>query len=139
MTSSRQVIHALGYAGLLPFVAPAIALALDIDHALLSLAVVNAYAFGIVCFLCGSWWGLALQQGHRAALVLSNALLLIAFFVFALANEWWPLGACLLLLALFAIEQGGGIATFACGAYRRMRAVLTLVAAGSMLAVHFAR
>ena len=136
MNTAHRTMHLLGYAGLIPFVAVAVALILGVEHRLLSLSVINAYAFGIFCFLCGSWWGLGLPRDRREALVFSNLLFLVAFFVFSLASEWWPLTACLLLVALFVIEQSGRIVPFASAAYRRMRGLLTLIAAGSMLSVH---
>ena len=139
MRTTDQAMHTLGYAGLIPFVAPAMALALGIEHGLLSLSMVNVYAFGIISFLCGSWWGAALQRQQRAGLILSNALFLVAFFVFCFAIDWWPLAACLLLACLFVIERTGVAMPFTSRAYSSMRAVLTGIAAVSMLVVHLAR
>lgn len=139
MFSARQTTLVLGFAGLIPFVIPAIALTFDFDHSELALRIVDAYAFGIICFLCGSWWGMALHQGNRSALALSNVFFLVAFFVYRFDLQWWALTACLLLVGLLVIELNTSIVPMYSKHYRKIRAVLTLVASSSMLVVHLAR
>lgn len=139
MFSARQIIFALGFAGLIPFVIPAIALSLNFDNSELALRIVDAYAFGIICFLCGSWWGMALHYGNRGALLLSNVLLLTAFFVYSFGIQWWALTACLLLIGLLVIELNTSIVPMLSKHYRNMRTVLTLAASCSMLVIHLAR
>ena len=139
MLAARRTVYALGFAGLLPFVIPALILALNLTHSVLVLQIVNAYAFGIVCFLCGTWWGMTLKDGNRQVLLLSNFLFLVAFFVFCFFAHWWALAACVLLAGLFIIERNSAIVPQIPDYYRKMRALLTLVAGGSMLVVHLAR
>ena len=139
MRTGEQTVFLLGYAGLVPFVVPAIAAALGFEHALLSTTLIEGYAFGILSFLCGSWWGMALQHGNRGALLLSNLLFLAAFFVFVFAGSWRALTASLLLLLLFALECSGRLLPPIAPGYRRLRAVLTLISSASMLLLHVAR
>ncbi len=136
---SPRVAYGLGFAGLIPFVAPAALLALDLGPATRLAGLIDAYAFGIICFLCGSWWGMAIARGSSAPLVASNLLFLLAFFLYFLAPQWWPLGAALLLAALFTAENRTGLLPRLPDHYRRMRALLTLFAALSMLLAQAAR
>ena len=59
MTASKPVTRILGYAGLIPFVLGALFAFGASPYALLAREIAETYAFGIVCFLCGSWWGLS--------------------------------------------------------------------------------
>ena len=131
-------MYSLGVAGLIPFVVPALVLVLNLEQSTLALQIVNVYAFGIICFLCGTWWGMALREGNRRALLLSNVIFLIAFFCFILAPQWWALISCLLLVSLFIIELNTSIIPAFSSDYRIMRATLTLVAGGSMLSAFLA-
>jgi hypothetical protein len=72
MISSQRIMLLLGYAGLIPFVAPALAVVIDSQYSNLALRIAEAYAFGIISFLTGSWWGMALTRDHGKALLLSN-------------------------------------------------------------------
>ena len=107
MTASKPVTRILGYAGLIPFVLGALFAFGASPYATLARAIAEAYAFGIICFLCGSWWGLAFRDDRSAGLWLSNLLFLIAFFVFVGLEPWWPLAAAVVLAAILLIEQGG--------------------------------
>ena len=138
MLAARRTIYSLGIAGLVPFVVPALVVLLNLEKSPLALNIVNVYAFGIICFLCGTWWGMALREGNRRALLLSNVIFLIAFFCFILAAQWWALIACLLLVSLFVIELNTSIIPVFSSDYRIMRAALTLVAGASMLSVFLA-
>lgn len=137
MTATQRITNALGYAGLIPFVVPALLIAVDYKDSALLASLVNAYAFGIICFLTGSWWGMALLPGSRAALMLSNLYFLIAFFIFLFANQVWSLAAAVLLTGIFLAEQYSSMFSEFPRHYRSMRTYLTLVASASMLAVHF--
>ncbi len=134
----RRVANSLGYAGLIPFVVPALLVLFGTPHADLSRSIAEAYGFGIVSFLCGSWWGMALRSDSRKILLSSNAYFLIAFLVFAFLPDWWSLTAVLLLVSMFVTEIRF-VRLFAVHHYyTRMRAVLTTVASLSMLALHLA-
>lgn len=138
MGDTTPTMRLLGYAGLIPFVVPAILIVADTGPLPILLWIVNAYAFGIVCFLTGSWWGMALNSGRPEALLLSNLYFLAAAAVFVFAPAWWPLIAALLLVALYLAEQHTALFPPSGAAYRRLRALLTVGASVSMLAVHFA-
>ena len=138
MLAARRTVYSLGLAGLIPFVVPALVLVLHHEQSALAQHIVNVYAFGIICFLCGTWWGMALREGNRRALLLSNLIFLIAFFGFFILPHWWALMACLLLVSLFIIELNTSIIPAFSSDYRTLRATLTLVAGASMLSVFLA-
>ena len=135
---TRPVIQLLGIAGLIPFVAAALLVFLDSQYATLMRSLGEAYAFGIICFLCGSWWGMVLNSGPRWTLVLSNAYMLIAFFVFMLARDWWPLAAAILLMSILVTELNGAKFPALANHYRKLRSILSMVASASMLTLHMA-
>ena len=128
----------LGYGGLLPFVVPAILIVAGVGPLPILLWIVNAYAFGIVAFLTGSWWGMALQSRRPRALVMSNLYFLAAAAVFVFAPAWWPLIAAVLLVAIYLAEQHTALFPPTPAAYRGLRVRLTLGASLSMLVVQFA-
>lgn len=138
MADATTTFRLLGYGGLVPFVVPAIMIVADSGPLPILLWIINAYAFGIVCFLTGSWWGMALKSGRPRALVLSNLYFLAAATVFVFAPVWWPLIAAVLLVTLYLAEQHTPLFPPTTPAYRNLRIQLTLVASLSMLAVHFA-
>ena len=139
MISVQIIYRVLGYAGLIPFVIPAYLVVAGSAHAGLSVAIAGAYAFGIICFLTGSWWGMALTSGHRAPLLMSNLYFLVAFFIFLFALPWWPLASAVLLIGIFVAELNTHLFPEFPALYRKMRTTLTLVASISMLAVHLFR
>ncbi|MBT8435610.1 MAG: DUF3429 domain-containing protein [Gammaproteobacteria bacterium] len=138
MLSSQRVTNALGYAGLIPFVVPASLITLGSEHSGLLTSLAGSYAFGIVCFLAGSWWGMGLLPGSRSALLLSNLYFLVAFFIFLFAFEIWALAAAVLLIGIFLAEQRSSLFPAFPASYSVMRTMLTLVASASMLAIHLA-
>jgi len=138
MFSSQRVINILGYAGLIPFVIPAILVIAGSEHSPMLVSLAGNYAFGITCFLTGSWWGLGLLPGSTRILLLSNLYFLIAFFVFLFAVKIWALAAAVLLAGIFLAEQRSSLFPEFPASYRVMRAVLTVVAGVSMLAIHLA-
>ena len=138
MLSSQRVINTLGYAGLIPFVIPTLLIILGSEHSQFLTSLVGSYAFGIICFLTGSWWGMGLLPGSRSALILSNLYFLIAFFIFVFALEVWSLAAAVLLIGIFLAEQRSSLFPDFPASYRAMRTLLTLIASACMLAIHLA-
>ena len=136
--TSKPVINTLGYAGLIPFVIPAVLIISGSGDSGLLVDLIEAYAFGIICFLSGSWWGMGLKPGKRSTLILSNIFFLIAFFVYVFAPEVWMPFAAVLLISIFLTERIGSLFPEFVSGYRGMRAVLTLVASGSMIVTFFA-
>jgi len=136
MANSTRVIGALGYAGLIPFVVPALLVLGGVGQAGIWQSLAGAYAFGIIAFLTGSWWGLALAPATRSVLLLSNIYFLLALFCYLFAARFWPLAAALLLLAIHVTEQHSDLLPAFARDYRKLRGILTLVAGGSMLALY---
>ena len=138
MTSTQRVTNGLGYAGLVPFIVPAALIVAGSEHGAFLFNFTGTYALGIICFLTGSWWGIALAPGLRSALLLSNLYFLIAFFIFLFANQVWPIAAAVLLMGIYLAEQHSSLFSEFPETYRKMRTVLTLIASVSMLAIHIA-
>lgn len=138
MSSAQRVINSLGYAGLIPFIVPAAMIAANSEHSAFLINFSGAYAFGIICFLSGSWWGMALVPGSRSALLLSNLYFLIAFFIFLFAGQVWSIAAAVLLIGIYLAEQHSSLFPEFPKTYRKMRALLTLLASVSMLGIHIA-
>ena len=138
MRSIKTVVYFLGLAGLIPFVIPALFTVFESEYSLLLRQFAYGYAFGIICFLTGSWWGLALTSKNKPALIVSNILFLIAFFCYLLVNSWWPLTAALILAGIYYLEQHTVMFTDISYQYRNFRALLTLIASSSMLIMFLA-
>ena len=134
--TATAVTRALGYAGLIPFVLPAALVLSGSAHAGLAGDIARGYAFAIICFLCGSWWGMAQQSGVRATLLLSNVYLLLALAIYLFAAEGWALGAAVLLAGAWVCEQSASLFPRYPRDYRRMRAILTLFASASMALIY---
>ncbi len=128
----------LGYAGLIPFVFPALVVVLDSEYSALALRIAEAYAFGIISFLTGSWWGMALNRDAGKALLLSNLYFLVGLLIFVFALQWWALAAAILLMSIYFAEQTSPVFTDLESRYRKMRGILTMVASASMLTMHLA-
>ena len=128
----------LGYAGLIPFVIPALVVVIDSEHSTLALRIAEAYAFGIISFLTGSWWGMALSRGAGKALLLSNLYFLVGLLIFVFALQWWALAAAILLMSIYFAEQTSPVFSDLESRYRKMRGILTMVASASMLTLHLA-
>jgi len=99
------IARALGYAGLVPQVAAAAALATgDLDWRFTALAAGFFYAALIFAFLGGCWWGVAAARPDRAPLWLWVAAITPALVSLATAIPWmvgweWP-GPSLVVLGL---------------------------------------
>lgn len=137
--SARNIIHTLGYAGLIPFIIPAVLVATSSGYTDLAVLVAEIYAFGIICFLTGSWWGMASKADSRTVILLSNVYFITAFLLLFLTPAWWSFAASILLIGIFALEQIDSLFPSLPHYYRQMRAILTLISGSSMLIIHFAR
>ena len=135
---ARSTSRLLGIAGLIPFLVPALLAVAGSPNAALAGDIAGAYALAIICFLTGSWWGMAQPDGGRATLILSNLYLLLALSCYLALPTWWPLLAALLLLGAWACEQSAALFPDLGPAYRRLRNLLTPIAAASMLVLQFA-
>lgn len=134
----KGVMRGLGYAGLIPFVVPAVVAVAVPAQADMAVVIAEHYALAIICFLCGSWWGAARVSNSSAALIPSNVYLLLALALFLFARQWWPLAAALLLAGSWLFERNGRMFPSNPPDYLRMRGVLSLVAAASMALIQFA-
>jgi hypothetical protein len=135
VTASRVTIT-LGYAGLIPFLLPAGLVLVGSSQAGIASQIAQSYALAILCFICGSWWGMAQRSAVSATLLLSNAWLLLALAIYLFASDWWALAAALLLAGAWLCEQNRLLFPDFPQAYRRMRAILTLLAGASMVVIY---
>ena len=137
--STRFITRTLGYLGLIPFIIPAILVATNNGYSDFAIQIVEIYAFGIICFLTGSWWGMASLNDNRVLMFLSNLYFVTAFLLLILAPLWWSLAASVLLISIFALEQKQSLFPPLPQFYRQMRAVLTVLSSSSMLVIHITR
>lgn len=137
--SARCIIRTLGYAGLIPFIIPAVLVATNSAYSDFAIQVAEIYAFGIICFLTGSWWGMSCSNDNRTLIVLSNVYFVTAFLLLFFAPLWWSFAAFILLISIFSLEQKKSLFPLLPTFYRQMRAILTLFSSGSMLLIHIAR
>ena len=131
--SVPAVASALGRAGLIPFVAlPFLIFWLPGAHSLWTDALAN-YALAITCFLPGAWWGLSLIRRSSSALLLSNALVIIAFAGRTLLDPGaFFLLAALLLVMTLVIEHRHPMFRPQPRYYARLRLQLTVVACAGL-------
>ena len=124
----------LGRAGLLPFIASPLAIYLYPDHAQLIGQATGSYALSIICFLVGIWWGLGLVRRRASALLLSNAVVLTAFFghIGLSTGGFLLLAACLFPATVLA-ERVHPLFRPQPPYYARLRAQLTAVATLSLV------
>jgi hypothetical protein len=137
--SVSSIIRTLGYSGLIPFVIPAILVATNSGYSDIATQVAETYAFGIICFLTGSWWGMSSTTEIRVLIFLSNIYFVLAFLILFLAPAWWSLAASVLLIGIFALEQKKSLFPPLPHFYRQMRAILTIISSGSMFVIHLTR
>ena len=127
------VVRLLGYAGLIPFVCAALLVASASPHAPLAAELVGSYALAIICFLFGSWWGMAQASAVRTTLLLSNALLLLALALYLFAQGVVAAGSRMACCwAPGSANKAAALFPAYAPQYRVMRTLLTLVAASSM-------
>ena len=120
----------LGGAGLMPFLILTLAPLWIPEYTDLCQRALALYSLGILCFLCGSWWGIGVMRNSTLPLLLGNALTLVAIFsCLLLATRHYFLVALALFLVLVWLE--GRIAAFAAQPqyYRNLRLSLSVVAA----------
>lgn len=134
--TATGVTRALGYAGLVPYVLAAALVLAASPRADIAATLAGSYALAIICFLCGSWWGMAQRSAVASTLLLSNAYLLLALGLYLFAAEWWALAAALLLAGAWICEQNSSLFRRYPRDYRRMRAILTLFTGTSMASIY---
>ena len=124
----------LGRAGLLPFVGLLLALYIDAQNQSLWANALATYTLVIICFLVGAWWGTALIQRNPTTLLLSNGIVLIAFFGQVLLSTagFFLLGA-FVFTATLVIERRHALIQTHPLYYARLRLQLTLVASTSLV------
>lgn len=124
----------LGWAGLLPFVALAAGMLFIPAVAHIAATLLAGYAFGILCFLLGIWWGIGVMRGDPAPLLWSNGLFIALFFAWAvLHGPPFMVVAGLLFLVLLALERRLSVFKPQPAYYAALRARLSVVAAASLL------
>lgn len=125
MQNRQQAARVLGVAGLIPFVALPVVVALGGPGWLID--ILRSYALLILAFMCGSFWADALMRPAEGPvpLILSNAIVLGALLALLLPMSWgfaW-------LAALFALHAGAEwhyTRSVHPGWYQRLRMVLSL-------------
>ena len=124
----------LGRAGLLPFVGLLLALYIDTQNQSLWANALATYTLVIICFLVGAWWGTALIQRNPTTLLLSNGIVLVAFFGQVLLSTagFFLLGA-FVFTATLVIERRHALIQTQPPYYARLRLQLTLVASTSLV------
>ena len=124
----------LGRAGLLPFVGLLLALYIDAQNQSLWANALATYTLVIICFLVGAWWGTALIQRNPTTLLLSNGIVLVAFFGQVLLSTagFFLLGA-FVFTATLVIERRQALIQTQPRYYARLRLQLTLVASTSLV------
>ena len=124
----------LGRAGLLPFVGLLLALYIDTQNQSLWANALATYTLAIICFLVGAWWGTALIQRNPTTLLLSNGIVLVAFFGQVLLSTagFFLLGA-FMFAATLVIERRHALIQTQPRYYARLRLQLTLVASTSLV------
>ena len=129
-----MAVQRLGYAGVLPFIFLAIAIYMLPQPQDLLLDVLATYTFAIICFLAGSWWGLALIRKNSNGLLLSNALVLLTVAASVLlSTQQLLIAEMLILLSVYLLEQIHPLFKPQPAYYRRMRLVLSLVAGSCLM------
>ena len=123
----------LGRAGLLPFVGLTLALYFNPQNQPLWTNVLATYTLAIICFLVGAWWGMALIRRSPITLVLSNGIVLMAFFGQILLSTagFFVLGI-IIFIATIALERRHILFQSQPPYYARLRLQLTLVASLSL-------
>ncbi len=92
------------------------------------------YSFGIITFLLGAWWGMALVRHFRLVLILSNALFLMLLFGFLILDPpYYLMLAATMFLAILLTERHHPLFSPQPHYYRRLRAALSVAASLSLL------
>jgi hypothetical protein len=124
----------LGRAGLLPFCLLPLLLIVSPRHETLCLKLLANYSLAILCFLPGAWWGMGLIRRQSQPLLLSNALVVLAFFARSfLSDQYFLLVAVALFVAILAYERRHPMFKPQPAYYARLRIQLTGVACAGLL------
>ncbi len=129
MITSRRLMHLLGYAGLIPFVAFAVGVWAPGWVYTVSLRGFVLYSMAILCFLSGSLWGSAInypEVAKRTRLLWSNALVVCA--VIAVLGLQWLASSLLIMAGHLAILRYERQTSPVRSWYSRLRTRLTTVA-----------
>jgi hypothetical protein len=125
----------LACAGLTPYIAAAAALLLLPGQQVFISRLIADYSFGIIAFLLGAWWGLALIRRCPGALWLSNVVFIVAFFGKALlSTSAWLMLAAILMIAIWLVEGRHSLFRPQPGYYRSLRGLLSGVSAVCLVA-----
>lgn len=133
----KTTAQTLGWLGLLPF--PALALAVLLLPGEHWSAWLAAYAVVIISFLAGAWWGIALLRNEYRVLLASNAVVVLTWFCYLLAGRWFLLAAAALLVLLQVIEGQHPMFSPQPRYYRQLRSRLTGIAALALIVAFFAK
>ncbi len=124
----------LGWLGLLPFCALPLVIGALPEFRGLSGGLLSDYAFGILCFLLGIWWGIGVMRGEPRPLLMSNLLFLVLLAARTLLQPApFMLIAATLFIALVVLERSMAVFQRQPRYYAAMRMQLSLVAAVSLL------
>jgi hypothetical protein len=129
---SRTLMHLLGYAGLMPFVAGVYGTFFFDDYpGALARQTFVIYSLAILCFLAGTLWGSAMHYPEHPKflrLVISNGI--VIFAVLGILTAQPVLAAGLLMLGYMAILWYERSSSGTTGWYALLRARLTWAAVG---------
>ncbi len=146
MPDSETQYAGLAFAGATPFVACAVLPLLGIAAispfgALHELAA--SYGLAILCFLCGTHWTVQLRRSRRTPFNLfytSNAIFLVVWFTFVLADLTWTLFVQILAFAaLLFVDLRLRGRELVSGSYLSVRTVATVTACLSLLVILLSR
>ena len=133
-TGVQSTARWLGWGGLLPFLGLPTLLALVPFRRTLWESALATYSLGILCFLLGTWWGLALVRRYSSALLLSNALFLMAFFSFLLLPlRPYLVIAATLFITLILVERKHPLFQLQPDYYSQLRLMLSVTASIALL------
>lgn len=139
MTGTRKEIQILGYLGLIPFLGLGIWPWIFVDQSEWVARALALYAFGILCFLLGSWWGIALLRNDANISIISNIVFLVAAAgVLLLSPSAWFLLATFLFLLLLIMERRLVIFKRQPVYYATLRLNLSLAASAGLLMNYWA-
>jgi hypothetical protein len=133
--NTRQVdpaALALGYAGLLPFVAGAVLIWFEEPvNPFFVLQAFHVYSIMVLAFLCGTWWGFAFsdldRRLRRWLLLASNVLFVSLWLVMLFLPSLHTLAVLGLAYAILLLPELGFRELPVDAGYRRMRIILTAV------------
>ena len=109
-------------------------MAVDPHHHAIYAQLLANYALAIICFLVGVWWGLALIRRTGSALIMSNAVVIIAFFGRSLLSFDAFFVLCALLFPLMiAVERRHRLFRPQPDYYAKLRLELSAVATVTLL------